>query len=142
MRFRTTACVAALVAAGCGDGPTGPGLSPRYELAAVDGQPLPAVVWVGEEPPPTPDGPAVACEFRVTNARITFGGDGQYVATRRTLRVCVDGRPDAATNTTAMGTFTVSGDTLAMLEDGPVFHGVQAVWQGIRSGAEMRLQQQ
>jgi hypothetical protein len=139
-RTHTMSWLAAVLAAtACGDG-TGPGLPPRYALAAIDGQPLPAVVSAGTLPPTTPGGTEVVCEYRVTSARITFGDGGRYVATSNTLRVCVDGRPDEAIATSGKGTFRLAGDTLTMTGD-PSPYGGQAVWQGTRSGAELHLRQ-
>lgn len=130
---------AALAALACGDG-TGPGLPPRYVLAAIDGQPLLAVVSAGTVPPTTTGGPEVACEYRVTHARITFGDGGRYVATSSTLRVCVDGRPDLAIATSAKGTFRLAGDTVTMIGDASPYGG-QAMWQGTRSRGELQLRQ-
>jgi len=134
---------AALATSACGDG-TGPGLPSRYELASLDGQPLPAT-WAGVYVPSmTPGEPEVWCEIRLTYAQITFGNGGRYVATSSTLRACADGRPDLASAVTETGSFTL-GDSGAVLmrADAETPNGMsEHEWYATRAGRELRVTSQ
>ena len=135
-------CVAALLAAaaGCGDG-TGPGLPPRYELATLEGKPLPTPVTRVYVASTTPGEADVWCEVSLTSARITFGSGGRYTATNITLRACADGRPDLASTLTEDGTFTLGDSGSVSMRAGErTMNGTsEHVWYATRVGRELRV---